>query len=76
MYYVGQAKKVLDRVAGHFEGRGNGHIFADYEHGDHFTIRAIALSNSGFTSIDALERHFIDYYDSFEHGYNRNRGNR
>ncbi len=75
MCYVGQATRILDRVAAHFSGRGNGDVYADYRNGNRFTIRAIALANSGFASLDALEKAFIQHYGAYTNGYNRNRGN-
>ncbi len=76
LYYVGQGKKVFDRVNSHFTGRGNGDVYADYKYGDKFIIRMIALSKSGYRSINALERHAIARYKSFSRGYNKTRGNR
>jgi|SRR5690625_583194 len=75
-YYVGQGKLVLNRVNSHFTGRGNGDVYADYKYGDRWTIKMIALKNSGFSTLNALERHTISTYDSFRNGYNRNRGNK
>ncbi len=76
LYYVGQGKQVLNRVNAHFTGHGNGDVYADYKHGDSFTIRTIALANSGFASLNELERYAIEYYDAYRHGYNKTRGNR
>lgn len=76
MYYVGQGKKILDRVNAHFTGHGNGDVYADYKYGDIFEINMIALENSGFSTLNALERHAISKYNAFSKGYNRTRGNR
>lgn len=76
MYYVGQGKKVFDRVNAHFTGKGNGDVYADYKYGDFFTIRIIALENSGFNSLNKLERNAIARYSAFSKGYNKTRGNR
>ena len=76
MYYVGQATKILDRVNNHFTGKGNGDVYADYKYGDTFTIKMIALENSGFDSLNALEKATIGKYDAFSKGYNKTRGNR
>lgn len=43
MYYVGQGKRVFQRVNSHFTGHGNGDVYADYKYGDRFTIKMIAL---------------------------------
>lgn len=76
MYYVGQGKQVLNRVNAHFTGKGNGDVYADYKYGDIFTIKMIALENSGFYTLNELERHTIARYNAFSEGYNRTRGNR
>lgn len=76
LYYVGQGKKVFNRINSHFTGSGNGDVYADYKYKDSFTIRTIALEGSGFKSLDELERHAIETYDAYKKGYNRNRGNR
>lgn len=76
MYYVGQGKQVLNRVNAHFTAKGNGDVYADYKYGNIFTVRIIALENSGFTSLDELERYTIARYDAFSKGYNKTRGNR
>ncbi|MBD5584871.1 MAG: GIY-YIG nuclease family protein [Clostridia bacterium] len=76
MYYVGQAKEVLNRVNAHFTGKGNGDVYADYKYGDKFTIKMIALEKSGFKTLNDLERNTIMTYDSFASGYNKTRGNK
>ena len=76
MYYVGQAKQVLNRINAHFTGKGNGDVYADYKYGDEFTIKAIALDNTNFSSLNELERYMIEYYNAFSNGYNKTRGNR
>lgn len=76
MYYVGQGKQVLNRVNAHFTGKGNGDVYADYKYGDSFTIKMISLENSGYDSLNELERHTIARYDACSKGYNKTRGNR
>lgn len=76
MYYVGQGKQVLNRVNAHFTGKGNGDVYADYKYGDIFTIKMIALENSGFQSLNDLERNTIRRYNAYSKGYNKTRGNR
>lgn len=76
MYYVGQGKNVLDRVNCHFNGKGNGDVYADYKYGDIFTIRMIGLENSGYDTLNELERNTIMTYDAYRNGYNKTRGNR
>ena len=75
MYYVGQGQQILNRVNAHFTGKGNGDVYADYKYGDVFTIRMIALKNSGFSTLNELERNTIMTYNSFATGYNKTRGN-
>ena len=76
MYYVGQGKEVLNRVNQHFTGKGNGDVYADYKYGDEFKIKMIALENSGFSSLNELERHTISVYNAYSKGYNKTRGNK
>lgn len=76
MYYVGQGKKVFQRVNSHFTGHGNGDVYADYKYGDKFTIKMIALDNSGFTTLNKLERNTIATYNAYSKGYNKTRGNK
>ena len=76
MYYVGQGKKVLNRVNQHFTGHGNGDVYADYKYGDEFIIKTIKLEDSGFDTLNELERKTIETYDAFATGYNKTRGNR
>lgn len=76
MYYVGQAKKVLQRINAHLTGHGNGDVYADYKYGDSFKIKAISFANSGYESIDKLEKDTIQTYNAFSKGYNKTRGNR
>lgn len=74
-YYVGQGQKVANRVNAHFSGRGNGDVYADHKYGDVWTIRIIELNQSGFKTLNTLEREAIAYYDAYTHGYNKTRGN-
>lgn len=76
LYYVGQGQQVLNRVNMHFTGKGNGDVYADYKAGDIFTIKMISLDNSGFKTLNELERNTISYYDAYRKGYNKTRGNR
>ena len=76
MYYVGQGQRVFDRVNSHFTGKGNGDVYADYKYGDEFTITTFALEESGYSSLNELERSAIEAYGAFANGYNKTRGNR
>lgn len=74
-YYVGQSVHVLQRVNKHMTGYGNGDVYADYKYGDRFTIKCLSLEKSGYSSLDRLEKDFIERHDAKEHGYNRRKGN-
>lgn len=76
MNYVGQGEKVFQRVNSHFTGHGNGDVYVDYKYGDEFTIKMIALENSGFSTLNELERNTITTYNDYAKGYNRTRGNK
>lgn len=76
MYYVGQGKEVFQRVNTHFTGHGNGDVYADYKYGNEFTIKMIALENSGFNTLNELERNTIATYNAYAKGYNKTRGNK
>jgi len=76
MYYVGQGKKVFQRVNNHFTGHGNGDVYADYKYGDDFTIKMIELEGSGFNTLNELERNTIATYNAYSRGYNKTRGNK
>lgn len=76
MYYVGQSKRVLQRVNNHFTGKGNGDVYADYKYGNQFTITMIGLENSGFSTLNELERNAIATYSAYSKGYNKTRGNK
>ena len=69
LYYIGQGQKVFDRINSLFMGKGNSDIYYDYKRGDQFTIKALSLHNSGFTTIEALKKHVIDKYSSHSKSY-------
>ena len=75
-YYVGQGHNVFSRVKQHFAGRGNGDVYADYKYGDRFTVQILPFQNSGFSSLNEMERKIIALYDAYYSGYNKTRGNR
>lgn len=76
MFYVGQGKKVLDRVHSHFSGRGNGDVYADFKYGAKFTIKIIPLQQTNYTNLNDLEREYIRLLGAYTYGYNKNRGNK
>lgn len=75
IYYVGQAVHLYDRVGQHCTGRGKGSVYVDMEKGHRFTIHLIPLHTTNDISLNALEKKFITYCNSFENGYNKTRGN-
>ena len=76
MNYVGQAQIVSERVTKHFTGRGgNPDVFFDYRSGDNFAVKVIPLKDSGFDSLNQLEKAMIEHYNAHENGYNKTRGN-
>lgn len=74
-FYVGQSISLFKRAGNHFTGAGNKDIYEDYMRGDVWTVKLIALADSGFKSINALEKHFIEYHHSTYNGYNKTIGN-
>ena len=76
MYYVGQGINVMTRARQHFQGRGNGDVYADYKYGDTFEIILLALDETEFDNLNDLERTSIAAFHAYDRGYNRNRGNR
>lgn len=76
LYYVGQAKKIFNRINAHFTGCGNGDVYADYKYGDKFGIRMISLKESKFKNLNDLERNTIEAYSSYSKGYNKTKGNK
>ena len=74
-YYVGQSVHVLKRLTQHFNGKGCEDVYRDYCRGMNFEIQCIALVNSGYNNLNKLERDYIAYYDAYNRGYNKTRGN-
>ena len=74
--YVGQSKNVLERIPHHFWKKGCPEIHYDFQRGHVFAIKIIPLNESGFSSLDKLERSAIMTYNSYRHGYNKTPGNR
>lgn len=74
-FYIGQSISLYKRAGQHFIKEGSNGIYEDYMNGDEWTVKLISLANSGFNSINALEKHFIKYYKSTHNGYNRTVGN-
>ncbi len=75
MYYVGQSVKVIDRIKQHLTGHGNGDVYADFKYGDDFEVSTVSLTDSGYGSLNDLERDTIAAYGAYNNGYNRTAGN-
>ena len=75
MIYVGQGKKVIDRLNAHFIGEGNQDVYQDYISGHEFTVEVLPLSGSGYDTLDEMERVLIRKYEAVETGYNQRYGN-
>lgn len=73
--YVGQSKKVIQRVKQHLSGRGNGDAYADMKNGDSFKIFLYPLKDSGYYDIDEFEKSLILLFHANTTGYNRTQGN-
>lgn len=84
-YYVGKSINIYDRVFQHFSGHsgGNNLVYADYLYNGMFTIMFIPLNKTRYQGkyldesegLNALEKDAILFFDAFEDGYNRTRGN-
>jgi type II secretory pathway pseudopilin PulG len=70
-YYVGKSKKVIRRLIQHFRDRGNVEIYIDFIYNNNFTIKAISLTNSGYSSIDKLEEDTKAQYKDFGKEYDK-----
>lgn len=71
MNYVGQSKRVLQRINQHITGKGNGDVYADFKYVDDFEVFVIKCDES---ELDIVEKNLIKKYEAFSKGYNRNRG--
>ncbi|MDE7088223.1 MAG: GIY-YIG nuclease family protein [Malacoplasma sp.] len=72
MYYVGQSINLIKRVNNHFTGKGNGDVYADYKYGAEFEITLIPCSHQ---DLNKVERHYIEIFNAYGKGYNKNKGN-
>lgn len=75
MFYVGQSVRVVARVGQHLTGHGNGDVYADFKYGDEFEVSTVSLADSGYDSLNDLEREAIAAYDAYNSGYNKTAGN-
>lgn len=90
MYYVGQAKKLVDRASRHFTSNPANNqerkrmnelmslpeVYLDYRSKDRFSISLLPLENSPFSTLNEFEDHAIRAYDAVAPaGYNRISGN-
>lgn len=78
--YVGQSMNLEKRRRTHFEELANGThhnsgIQADYNSGDTFTFHVIEYANQATRpELWKKEEYYIDFHDSYYHGYNNTRG--
>ena len=71
MYYVGQSIHLIKRVNDHFTGKGNGDVYADYKYGADFEITLIPCPRE---DLNKVERHYIEIFNAYGKGYNKNKG--
>jgi predicted GIY-YIG superfamily endonuclease len=71
-YYVGQSKNMTNRVFNHFNGKGNGDIYADYKYGK--GIFDIELIRCELYELNDVESALIRKYNAHRLGYNKNKG--
>lgn len=80
-YYVGQSKDIFKRIKQHFNGtEPKNIIFAqDYflskleKKEDLFEIKILQCETKD--ELDKIEKEYIEFYNSFSHGYNGTNGN-
>lgn len=71
-WYVGQAHSITKRLKQHFGGvGGNGDVYADFKYGEVFEILIYPLHLSSFKTLSQQEHYYIEYFDAYNHGYNR-----
>ena len=74
-YYVGQSKNVIQRVANHLQGRGNGDVYVDLRNGDKFNISVLNIKDTNYKSLNPMEKFLIAKYNAYTNGYNKTIGN-
>lgn len=62
-YYVGKSGRVLRKIDRQFRGYEDENIYNEYQKGDKFTVRIVSFQNSGYDSIDALEKNLKKQYE-------------
>ncbi|MGN0470701.1 MAG: YqiA/YcfP family alpha/beta fold hydrolase [Acutalibacteraceae bacterium] len=76
-YYVGQAKNIRWRMCDHYHKNSQSKFDRLFRsENNNFSKKYIPLDGSGFSDLDALETAFIAYFDSYNKGYNKTRGNK
>lgn len=76
-YYVGQSKNIRGRICKHYDKSSQSKFDRLFRsENDNFSMKSVPLDNSGFSDLDALETAFIAYFDSYNKGYNKTRGNK
>ena len=76
--YVGQGKKVFTRAMQHFEKQAKDEVSKAYKSGHSFVIERVitGYKDNGNLCLNKLEADLIEYYDSYNNGYNKTKGNR
>lgn len=68
--YIGQSVNVYQRVHNHFNGKGNGDIYADIKYGKHVYVRFIRCQKQ---EMNDLEKELIATFDATS-SYNKTKG--
>ena len=74
-YYAGQSMSVFNRISQHVRGCGCKDICVDYRSHNVFTVLVFPFDDSGYDSLDAMERDLIYKYQAYDFGYNKTSGN-
>lgn len=64
--YAGGTALVRRALRRHLAGKGHETLYADFRAGDDLTLRAIALADSGYDTLDALVADVVFAYDARE----------
>ena len=68
--YIGQSVNIFKRVHNHFNGKGNGDVYADIKYGKYVYVRFIRCKKE---EMNDLERNLISAFDATS-SYNKTKG--
>lgn len=68
--YIGQSIKMCKRVHDHFNGKGNGEVYADIKYGKHAYVRLVPCSKENLNNV---EKKLIRAFNA-TNSYNKTRG--